>query len=81
MARYDLKNPKNLNKKGAKIIFSINSNKNWGDIIPKTNIPVFGNKIETNFTKIDLTIVATPTLTIVIKVPVMINELEKIPVT
>ena len=80
MARYDLKNPKNLNKNGAKIIFSINSNKNWGDIIPKTNIPVFGNKIETNFTRSVFTIVATPTLIIGINIPVMITVLEKIPV-
>ena len=80
MARYDLKNPKNLNKNGAKIIFSMNSNKNWGEISPNTKSPVFGNKIETSFTRSVFTIVAAPTLTIGIKIPVIITVLEKMPV-
>ena len=80
MARYDLKNPKNLNKKGAKIMFSVNSNKNWGEINPKTKSPMFGNKIETNFTRRVFKIVAAPTLTIGINIPVIITVLEKNPV-
>ena len=62
------------------MMFSINSNKNWGEIKPKTKSPVLGNKIETNFTRIVFTIVAIPTLTTGINIPVMITVLEKIPV-